>query len=201
MLPEEENNMKMALTCLIIWLLITVPVYGYVGNNASQTGVVNLSVGTKFSISLNDSNVINFGGVQAGSFTELKTGGQYGAYYNEIVCKSNNVQTWYLKIKVDHDLTSGAGAIPLTNFKWLSGFVSNKNPPYPPGTGTLNHPPGNGYVAFTTSDELVYACGADEKNDLPGGIGIQFSYGLNVPDTQRAGDYTATVTYTMSETL
>lgn len=185
--------MKKILTYLVIGLFITMPAYAL---SDTKTAAVSVTVTPLFSVAVSLST-INFGSAQAGSWTELKTAG--GSYHNEVVCKSNNGQTWYIKIKVDHALTSGTDTIPLANFQWMCAYVGSKNAPYGAGTGTLANTVA--YIPFTTSDALVYTCGASEKSNLPNGIGAQFNYGLSLPDTQPAGSYTATVTYTMTETL
>ena len=81
----------------------------------------------------------------------------------------------------------------------MCAYVGSKNAPYPAGTGVLANP--IAYIPFTTTHNLVYTCGNSEKSNLPNGIGAQFNYGLVVPETQPVGSYTATVTYTMTETL
>jgi len=187
--------MKRILTYLTVVLMTLMPIYAYALSD-TKTAAVSATVTPLFSVSVS-LNTIDFGSVQAGSWAELKTAG--GSYHNEVVCKSNNGQTWYIKIKVDHALTSGSNAIPLANFKWMCAYVGSKNPPYAAGTGTLAN--AIAYISFITTDALVYTCGADEKSNFPNGIGAQFNYGLSVPDTQPAGSYTATVTYTMTETL
>ena len=68
------------------------------------------------------------------------------------------------------------------------------------GTGVFNHPTTD-WIPFTTANDLVYTCGTDERSNLPNGNGGTFSYALQVPDNQSIGTYTATVTYTMTETL
>lgn len=162
----------------------------------TKTAAVSATVTPLFSVSISI-NTLDFGNVQAGSWTELKTAG--GSYHNKVVGKSNNGLTWYIKVKVNQALTSGTNSIPLANFQWMCAYVGSENPPYGQGTGVLANP--IAYIPFTTSDNLVYTCGADEKSNLPNGIGAQFNYGLSVPDTQPAGSYTATITYTMTETL
>ncbi|OIO32732.1 MAG: hypothetical protein AUJ70_04900 [Candidatus Omnitrophica bacterium CG1_02_40_15] len=188
--------MKKILAYLIIGLLIAIPVYAYVGYKETKTAVMTMTIAPLFSVSVS-LNTLDFGNVQPGLWKELKTAG--GGYHNEVVCKSNDGEIWHLKIKIDHALTSESKTIPLANLKWMCAYVGSKNSPYAAGTGTLAN--AIDYISFTTADALVYTCGADEKNNLPNGIGAQFNYGLSVPDTQSAGNYTAIVTYTMTETL
>lgn len=187
--------MRKILAYVMIGILITVPVYAL---NDIKTAAVSATVTTVFSASVS-LNTVEFGNVQPGDWKELKTAG--GNYHNEIVCKSNNGQTWYLKVKVDHALTAGANTIPVGNFQWNCGWFGSKNGAGgQQGTGVFNHST-TAWVPYTTTNDLVYTCGTNEKSNLPNGNGGTFSYALQVPNDQPIGTYTATITYTMTETL
>ena len=187
--------MKKILATVMIGILITMPVYAL---SDTKTAAVSATVTSVFSVAIYP-NTVEFGNVQPGEWKELKTAA--GNYHNEVVCKSNSGQTWYVKVKVDRALTAGTNTIPVGNFNWNCGWFGSKNGAGgTQGSGVFANPT-TGWVPFTTANNLVYTCGANEKSNLPNGNGGTFSYALQVPDAQPIGTYTATITYTMTETL
>ena len=166
--------------------------------SSSTTANVTVNVSKVFNLSIDTTNV-DFGSVKPGVWKEATAIGL--SYANELVCKSNTGSTWYLRIKASGPLSFGSNLIPLNNMKWMSIYAGSKNSPYADYSSSLNHPPTGGYVDFTTIDETVYTSGAFDSSNLPLGTGVQFKYGIFIPDniSQAAGTYTTIVTYTMTE--
>ena len=191
--------MKRIMFLLLIGLIaITGYSQGAFAADQTATATVSATVAETFSIALNLSTLA-FGSMAAGEFKELKTAG--GTYHNEAVCKVNTGRAWALKINAAGDLTAGSKTIPVAKLQWMSTYAGSKNDPYGPGAGTLDHHPKAGYVPFTTTAHRVYLASGTDLNTLPNGLGIQFIYALSIPNTQAAGSYSTTVTYTLTETL
>ena len=173
---------------LLASLLILFLASAQIAFAASQSATVSVKVSPIFSLSL-DTASIDFGTVEVGKFEELPEG---SGYLNKANCKSNNGNVWRLIIQANNNLSSGANEIPINNLKWLMTYTSGLNPLIP-------HPPGQGYVDFKTSPEVVYESTAAEGSNLPNGTDVQFKYAVYLPDSQAAGNYQTTVIYTLTE--
>ncbi|MBI4727280.1 hypothetical protein HY768_08695 [candidate division TA06 bacterium] len=108
-----------------------------------------------------------------------------------ILVKSNfKNNTWYLKVNQDQILTDAAivETIPSANFTHTS-------------TGGLGvHADAAATEFVTTTPTLFYTCDAAERKNIPTGTTITQQLQLLVPDTQAAGTYINTLTYTLTVT-
>ena len=149
-----------------------------------------------------DTASIDFGSVAPGEWKEAPLTRDH----DTLVVISDTGNVWEAKISVTQALTNGAApsvTIPNDNFRWMSTYAGNKNAPYTNLGAGLNHPAGLGYVNFSTIDELVYTSGKEptyiDNNNSPAGTEIQFKWGMAMPSSQRAGAYTTTVRWTVTQ--
>ena len=149
-----------------------------------------------------DTASIDFGSVAPGEWKEAPLTRDK----DTLVVVSDTANVWYVKICVTQALTNGTTpsiTIPNEDFRWMSTYAGNKNSPYTNLGAGLNHPTGLGYVNFSTIDELVYTSGREasyiDNNNSPNGTEIQFKWGMAMPSSQRAGIYTTTVRYTVTQ--
>ena len=187
---------------LTVIIIMMAPFYFQSSGAATQSGDVSatVTVPSMFNLSLNTYS-IDFGSVKYGEWKEVPSTG----YANRAVCKSNTGNAWYVQIHADGPLSSASDTIPLSNLKWMSTYAGNAASPYQDLSSGLKHKPADGYIEFTTSDELVYSSGTspvlNDNSNLPDGTEVQFKYALQVPSSPAplAGSYTTVVRYTMTE--
>ena len=187
---------------LTLAVMVAGQLYSQSSIAATQSGDISatVTVPSMFNLSLNTYSV-DFGSVKYGDWKEVPSTG----YANRAVCKSNTGNAWYVKIRADGPLSSSVDTIPLSNFKWMSTYAGNAASPYQDLSSGLKHKPADGYIEFTTSDELVYSSGAssvlNDNSNIPDGTEIQFKYSLQVPDNPAplSGSYSTVVRYTMTE--
>ena len=185
---------------LLSVIIIMMSPFYFQSSDAAQGDIsVTVTVPSVFNLSLSTYSV-DFGSVKYGEWKEVPSTG----YANRAVCKSNTGNAWYVKIRADGPLSSGTDSIPLSNLRWMSTYAGNAASPYQDLSSGLRHKPAEGYIEFTTSDELVYSSGTSSPNDnsnLPDGTEVQFKYSLQVPDNPAplSGSYTTVVRYTMTE--
>lgn len=134
-----------------------------------------------------DKAFIDFGFMEIGEFKEIK---EQGDYHNEVTCKSDRGQTWYLKIHLVAPLQSGASEMPSANFKWKVIDVIN-------GTGYAKNK--NEFNSFSTAPMAVYTSSPEDNQGRE--VKIRFTYGLEIPQTQITGNYQCIMRYTFTETL
>ncbi len=132
-----------------------------------------------------DNNVIDFGFMNIAEVKEVRG---KGTYHNEITCRSDSGNTWYLKIHLIGPLKSGSDSIPFNNFAWRVISVIN-------GNGIIYNE--DVFRSFSDFPELVYTSGPnDSKGDE---VKIRFDYRLSIPRNQPPGNYRTIVRYTMTE--
>ena len=153
--------------------------YSAVFNPCSAHATFEMSISRAF---------IDFGFMEIGEFKEAK---EEDDYQNEVTCTSDNGNTWYLKIHLVTPFRTETNQIPPGSFKWKVVDVIN-------GTGYATRK--NEFNDFSTAPMVVYTS-SPEDNDMGREVTIRFVYGLEVPETQIAGDYTSLVRYTLTETL
>ena len=137
-----------------------------------------------------DRDLVDFRIMEIGQTAEIS---DQGIYHNEVACTSTNNQTWYLKVHTVRPFTSGDGlrTIPNENFKWkVVGVVNGKGTVF----NNINQP-----NSFTDTQGLVYT--SDPLDNTGTEVKLQFRYILTIPKNQIAGNYTATVRWTMTEIL
>lgn len=153
-------------------------------------------------MTLSDST-LDFGTMALGEWKEISAA---GGYHNRLSVVSDNSNVWMVYIKTNQALTNTdlpSVTIPNTAFKWMSTYAGSQNAPYTDLSAGLNHKAADGYVPFSLVNELVYTSGqvsgSSDNNNLPNGTEIQFKYGIGMPDSQTAGTYTTTITYTVTQ--
>lgn len=130
---------------------------------------------------------LNFGSMELGEFKELKDRGEY---QNEVICRSDRGQTWYLKIHLMTILRWGTNEISPENFKWKVVDVIN-------GNGyAVNR---NNFNDFSNTPTLVYTSAPEDNTGKE--VRIRFTYGLQIPRQKVKGNYQAFIRYTLTETL
>jgi len=148
-------------------------------SDQSATVTVTATVSTVFELTCNKSAV-----ALTGNPGETKS--------DTVQCTAKSNYTpdpWIMKISTNQALTdsSTSETIPLANFLHSSTG----------GSGTRADASD---TAFTTSAATYYTAAVSEKKNLPGGTTITSTYKVNIPSTQAAGTYTATVTHTLTVT-
>ena len=149
-----------------------------------------------------DTASVDFGSVAPGEWKEAPLTRDH----DTLVVVSDTGNVWSVKIGVTQALTNGifpSVSIPNENFRWMSTYAGDKNAPFTNLGAGLNHPAGLGYVNFSTIDELVYTSGKEaaynDNDNSPAGTEIQFKWGMAMPSNQRAGTYTTTIRYTVTQ--
>lgn len=132
-----------------------------------------------------DSYNIDFGFMNIGEVRELQ---EKGSYHNEINCRSDTGQAWYLKIQAVEPLTSGDDRIPYEDFKWAVIEVID-------GDGVIYNK--DMYNVFSDTPFLVYTSGPSDYTGAE--VKVRFKYSLSIPRNQAAGNYRAVIRYTMTE--
>jgi hypothetical protein len=148
--------------------------------------VVSQSAHATFEMSV-DRPFVDFGFMDIGEFKELM---EQGSYHNEVTCTSDNGNTWYLKLHLLAPLRSGTDEIQTTNFKWKIVEIVN-------GTGYPANE--NNFNNFSTAPLVAYTSSPGDSGGTA--VGIRFTYGLQVPQTQITGNYQCVMRYTFTETL
>lgn len=185
----------------VFFVALQFPAFAVSKDSSTQATV---KVSSFFSIEIASSPlpVSDFGGASVGQWLEIPKTGNYA---NAVICKSNNANKWFLKIKANSPFFYSTYTIPISNFKWMSVYAMEKKDSHADLSEGLSHKPAQGYVDFSLIDELVYTSGkaslVNDNNNLPDGTEIQFKYALMIPDNLGlpAGSYTTTVLYTMTE--
>ena len=135
-----------------------------------------------------DRDMVDFRTMEKGETREIS---DQGVYHNQVTCTSTNDKTWYLKVHTIRGFSSGAHVIPNEHFQWKVVTVVN-------GKGIVN---GNINQAnsFQDMSSLVYT--SDPLDNTGTEVKLQFRYILTVPKNQIAGNYFASVRWTMTELL
>ena len=148
-------------------------------SDQSATVTVTATVNTVFELTCDKSAV-------------TLTGNPGSTVSDTVICTAKSNYTpdaWLMKTSTNQALTdtSTSETIPLANFLHSSTG----------GSGT--HADASD-TAFTTSAWTYYTAAGSEKKNLPGGTAITSTYKVNIPSSQAAGTYTATVTHTLTVT-
>jgi len=130
---------------------------------------------------------LEFGVLNIGDWSELN---ERGSYHNEIKCRSDNGNTWYLKVHLIDDFRSGTDVMSCSNLKWKVISVEG-------GDGIISNQ--GSYTDFSLMPQAVYTSGPADNNGTE--VKIRLSYAISIPRSQAAGNYRTTVRYTFTELL
>jgi hypothetical protein len=131
-----------------------------------------------------DHRSLFFGAMRLGEEKELA---DLGGYHNEIICRSTNGISWYLKVNLLQPLSSGADTIPPESLQWQLAWTN--------GNGTK--PGAYAFKGFSLMPDLVYISGPGESSGS--NIRFQFKYSLKIPEIQHSGVYNAIIRFTLTE--
>lgn len=140
---------------------------------------VSVVVNSTFKVSA-DSVPIDFGVVDPSKPVELYP----ERYFNEVRCASNNGRTWYLKAHCEN-LTGPSATISKSHFK-IKVYRATGKGYYTPD-----------WIPFGDTPVLVYTSSPQDTEGAE--TKIQFKYKLEPPPGLPSGNYSAVVTYTMTE--
>ncbi len=149
--------------------------------SANRTTPISITVGSYFRLSVDRGS---------GDFETMKPGAVKDNVPAEgiiVTSKTNTGNPWYLKISNDNPLSSGPYVIPNSNLIWY-GWTDGVGTWY----GTGNNP-------ITFVPELMYASGANERNNLPDGTNNHLKFKLTIPSGQPGGKYLSNIKLTMTE--
>jgi len=122
-------------------------------------------------------------------FTRL-TPGQSGEMSRaegvEVAGASSDGNPWYLKVSAEKPLTSGINTIPNENLTWYGSSE---------GQGQWNGAEENNLADPNTA---AYISSAEESDQVKK-IVNKFKFMLHVPEDTKAGEYSTTVIFTMTE--
>jgi len=190
--------MKKIMTITMIALLaIGITTAAYAADQ-TETTAINATVNGIFSLAFyNDANIlynstVPFTSVNPTEALNLADGRSTGDGKSDVGlnCTSNSGLTWYLKVNVNA-VSDLAG-----NLKAYIGQPTNRNWGSA-ADGSLTY--GDWFV-IATSAETVYTAGTADKTNTPEGTLATLSYALDGSGLAD-GSYTATVTYTLTETV
>jgi hypothetical protein len=151
------------------------------GSTLTKTCQISIDVGNYFRLSVDRGS---------GDFETMKPGAVKDNVPVEgiiITSKTNTGNPWYLKISNDNPLSSGPYVIPNSNLIWY-GWTD--------GVGTWY---GTGNNSITFAPELMYASGANERNNMPDGTNNHLKFKLTIPSGQPGGKYLSNIKLTMTE--
>ncbi|MBI5144382.1 MAG: hypothetical protein HZA30_04880 [Candidatus Omnitrophica bacterium] len=135
-----------------------------------------------------DRDMVDFRTMENGETKEIS---DQGAYHNELTCTSTNNKTWYVKVNTVRPFTSGIRTIQNEYFQWKVVEVINGKGIV---TNNINYP-----SFFRDIPSLVYT--SDPVDNTGTEVKIRFRYILTIPKSQAAGNYFASVRWTMTELL
>lgn len=135
-----------------------------------------------------DRDLVDFRMMENGETREIS---DQGVYHNQLTCTSTNNKTWYVKVNMVRPFTAGNRTIPNQYFQWKVVDVIN-------GKGVVNNNI-NQPNSFTDSQGLVYTSAPLDNTGTE--ISLRFRYILAIPRNQAAGNYFATIRWTMTELL
>jgi len=104
----------------------------------------------------------------------------------EVAGTSSDSDPWYLKVSAEKPLTSGNNTIPNENFTWYGSSE---------GQGQWNGAQEN---KLSDQDAAAYISTAEEADQVKKIIN-RFKFMLHVPEDTKAGEYSTTVMFTMTE--
>jgi len=167
-----------------------------------QEDIIQVSVtveGTIFSLELQDSTGAPWSGFM--DFGTVKPGKSSFPDSAIVVasCKSNLARQWFLQVSATklREVQSGY-IIPEDLFTVYVGDPAEQGQPKLPGT---RHATGD--LPFSLSSKPIVIYSSDNYGDIgfAGGWGtyVPVGFGLTVPDTQKQGNYGASIVFTMTE--
>jgi len=171
------NKFKLIIILCLISCVMPTPAYALLASS-SITAVVTVQ-GT-FNLMVNTDSF---------DFTRLSPG-QSGEMSRaegvEVAGTSSDGNPWYIKVSAEKPLTSGSNTIPNENFTWYGSTE---------GQGQWN-----GAEAKNLVDPNVaaYISTAEEADQVKKIIN-RFKFMLHVPEDTKAGEYSTTVMFTMTE--
>jgi len=146
-----------------------------------------------------DKSIINFGAMNPGDWTELQTS---SGYWHALVVKNSVALPWQVSVKCDGLLRNGAITIPSEKFLWMSAYAGSKNAPYDNYSDGLI---AISYRQFYETGQTFFNSANSTKLSsaghitTPNGAEIQLKYLIAIPPDQLAGDYSSTITFTVTQ--
>ena len=135
-----------------------------------------------------DRDMVDFRTMENGQTAEIS---DQGSYHNQVTLSSTNNKTWYLKVNLIRPFTSGVNTIPNEYFEWKAVDVIT-------GKGIVTNGV-NVPTPFRDAPSLVYT--SDPVDNTGNEVNIRFRYILTIPKNQIAGNYFASIRWTMTELL
>ena len=154
---------------------------GLSASSTTQVAIVKVQVESVFELSL-DRTDVDFAAMKPGTIKY-----DIPATGIRVITKSNTGRKWMLKVNTVSELRSGDNTIDNQNFSWY-GWTEGRGKWYGTGSDTLTLTPA---TAYESSDS--------EGLNLPWGTSNVFKFRLNVPQTQKAGNYETVVRFTLTE--
>ncbi len=149
---------------------------------AQETGTITVTVLVegKFGLMVNTDS-FDFSRLMPGQVGEMSRGEGV-----TVVSSSTNGNPWFLKVSAKGPLASGENTIPNENFAWTSSS-EGKGESY-----------GSADTSFAGEKSTAYVSTAGEANSGEN-VANRFKFKLKVPEDTKAGVYTTTVMFTMTE--
>ena len=145
----------------------------------------SVEVASVFSINLSTAN-LTFNNISPGKTLILGE----GHWFNEIRCRSNSGQPWYLKAQVvSLKHVQGAYELPAAALQWKVADSTGSGEPM--GGRSAFH-------EFSEQPALIYASQGDDNRGRE--VVLRFQYSLLTPLDALAGNYIGQIIFTMVET-
>ena len=171
------NKLKLIIILCLIFCVLHLPAFALLATSGI-TAVVTVQ-GT-FNLMVNTDSF---------DFTRL-TPGQSGEMSRaegvEVAAASSDGNPWYLKVSAEKPLTSGSNTIPNENLTWYGSSE---------GQGRWNGAEENNLADPNTAAYISTAEEADQVKKIVN----KFKFMLHVPEDTKAGEYSTTVMFTMTE--
>ncbi|MBU0479261.1 hypothetical protein KKC91_11940 [bacterium] len=178
------------LTMLLAGLILSVGASVSLAETDTEEVDVAVTISSTFGFTVDDTSLLTF---NAGS--PVTAGAEYVADRAlGIIAQSNNGVAWTMELAGGPLGETGGATLDQANFRFWHTTDNGADPALPEGTLT---PTFGTDAPMTASDQLIYqstlAEGTDEYIAL--GVGLK----IIVPADQQAGDYTTSVTLTMTD--
>jgi len=149
-------------------------------------------------------NSANFGTMSPGEYKKISTNNTNSyTYCNELQVQSDVNNPWQVRIDADPMTHSTRPSVQITSgFRWFATAGLYDTVSWNDFTAGIDKPGFNDFSSERNS--LVYTSGKctpnDNKNDTLGGnTEIQFQYDVVMPSNATAGDYSTTITFTVTQ--
>jgi hypothetical protein len=156
-------------------------------------------VGTVFALSLQDSTGAPWSGDL--DFGEVAPG--ESAYPDSALvvaaCQSNTGRSWFLNVSATElEADNSQSVLPASMLRVYVGDPAEQGRPSLPG---VRHATGNDPLPMRNTDMVIYSSNSLGDAGFDGGWGtyLPVGFGLNVPATQRQGNYAGLIRFTMTE--